>query len=265
MPIPRSIQWGRKKDRHDVRDHLYRPRMTLAKIPERVDLAAWEGPVYDQGHYGSCTANAGAGVARLAYKKYFGVTYDPSRSYIYDKERILDGTFPQDAGSEMRTICRTLTKYGFALEADYPYTAVDLTTAPSLAVDQQASQHHDLGGYHRLSHAQDAYLALGDPVPWPVMIGFWVYQSFEEIKTDGMMPVPGPGEAVLGGHAVYARGYDRTKKYDGGTGMFLCRNSWSLEWGAAGDFWMPAQILDESETDLWILHLGHPWKVPHQA
>ena len=89
MPIPRAIQWGRKKDRHDVRDHLYRPRMTLAKIPERVDLAAWEGPVYDQGHYGSCTANAGAGVARLAYKKYFGVTYDPSRSYIYDKERIL--------------------------------------------------------------------------------------------------------------------------------------------------------------------------------
>ena len=237
----------------------------MAKIPERVDLAAWEGPVYDQGNYGSCTANDGAGVARLAYKKYFGVTYDPSRSYIYDKERILDGTFPQDAGSEMRTICRTLAKYGFALESDYPYTKVDLTTAPGADVDQKAAQHKDLGGYHRLSHAQDAYLALGDPVPWPVMIGFLVYQSFEEIKTDGMMPVPRPGEAVLGGHAVYARGYDRTKKYDGGTGMFLCRNSWSLEWGAAGDFWMPAQILDESETDLWILHLGSPWKVPHQA
>src|SRR5207237_8249804 len=105
-----------------------------------------EGPVYDQGNDGSCTANAGAGVARLAYKKYFGVTYDPSRSYIYDKERILDGTFPQDAGSEMRTICRTLTKYGFALESDYPYTAVDLTPAHRWVVDQQASQTRDPGG-----------------------------------------------------------------------------------------------------------------------
>jgi C1A family cysteine protease len=257
-----EIKWGRRKDRHDVRDHIFKSRQRLSEVPTSVDLSPWEGSVFDQGNYGSCTGNAGAGVSRLIYKKYLNADREPSRAYIYDKERILDGTFPQDVGSEMRMICKTLTKFGFALESDYPYNDADLTTAPSPEVDGIAIHHHDLGGYHRLSGAVDAVLCLGDPVPWPVLIGFTVYQSFERIGPDGMMPLPTAGEWIMGGHAVYARGYDRSKAYDGGVGMVLCRNSWGPDWGMNGDFWMPLEILDQSDTDLWIIHLGGPWKKP---
>src|ERR1700758_1392172 len=85
-----TVKWGRAKDPHDVRDHIFRPRLAPSKMPDSVSLGLWQSPAYDQGDVGSCTGNAGAGSSALSYKKYFNLSYDPSRAFIDDKERIED-------------------------------------------------------------------------------------------------------------------------------------------------------------------------------
>jgi hypothetical protein len=49
---------------------------------------------------------------------------------------------------------------------------------------------------------------------YPVVFGFTVYESFESprVAKTGIVPMPGPGERALGGHAVMAVGYEEAKK-----------------------------------------------------
>jgi len=49
-----------------------------------------------------------------------------------------------------------------------------------------------------------------------------VYQSFESdaVAKSGDVPMPGPSEKIMGGHAVVAVGYDDS------TQRFIVRNSW---------------------------------------
>ena len=50
------------------------------------------------------------------------------------------------------------------------------------------------------------------------------------------MPVPGPKEQQAGGHAVCAVGCDDARK------ALLVRNSWGVDWGIQGCFWMPYEV-----------------------
>ena len=45
---------------------------------------------------------------------------------------------------------------------------------------------------------------------YPFVVGFTVYDSFEsnEVAKTGILPLPSPGEKVLGGHCVLVVGYD---------------------------------------------------------
>ena len=61
---------------------------------------------------------------------------------------------------------------------------------------------------------------------YPFVFGFTVYDSFEspEVAQTGVVPMPAPGEAGLGGHCVVAVGYDDS------TRRFVIRNSWGPSW-----------------------------------
>ena len=49
---------------------------------------------------------------------------------------------------------------------------------------------------------------------YPFVFGFTVYESFESqaVAKTGDVPMPRPGEQVLGGHAVLAVGYDDAQR-----------------------------------------------------
>jgi C1A family cysteine protease len=123
-----------------------------------------------------------------------------------------------------------------------------------------------MGAYHGLTGSQVALSVLGDPVPWPVEIGFDVYDSFESDQTaeTGVMPVPTSGESLLGGHEVLLVGYDvgptPNLRPNGCLPSVLVQNSWGIGWALSGFFWMPLEILDKPDTDLKIVHSGSPWK-----
>jgi hypothetical protein len=82
-------------------------------------------------------------------------------------------------------------------------------------------------------------------------IGMPVYESFESdaVAKTGVVPMPKPGEQVLGGQCVVAVGYDNAKR------QFIVRNSWGIKWGQHGYCTMPYEYLlnPQLASDFWTL------------
>lgn len=85
----------------------------------------------------------------------------------------------------------------------------------------------------------------------PFLFGFSVYESFEsdQVAQTGIVPMPGGNEALLGGHAVVACGYDDARQ------VFYARNSWGALWGDEGYMYIPyAYLLDRNlAADFWMI------------
>jgi C1A family cysteine protease len=228
--------------------------MKLAEIPRVVDLRPWQGPIKDQGDEGSCTGHAGSSDVELIFRKYRNEAPILSPGFVYAQELIAEGTFPEDDGAMPRTICQVLSEFGVAEASVDPYIPGQISKPSADAVKNALL--YKLGGYHRLAGLPDVLSCLGNETPWPVLVGFAVYESFEsdEVANTGVMPVPNVNkEEFLGGHEVLAIGYDSSKH------ALLCQNSWGDSWGERGHFWMPyAAVADQNIcSDLWIIHLGY--------
>jgi hypothetical protein len=257
----------RKYDRH-IPAKLPAKRMLLrsmAGLPVTVDTRTSCGPVKDQGSEGACTAHAGTSAREWIGRRYLKQpTKVFSPQYVYAKELIAQGDFPQDDGSDGTTLCGVLTSSGCCELDLYPYVPGQINM-PTVAQDQNAVAFR-LGAYHGLQGSQTALSVLGDPTPWPVEIGFTVYESFEsdELAETGIMPIPAPSEEQIGGHEVLMVGYDvgsvPTLRPANCPAAALIQNSWGTSWGIGGFFWMPLQILDAQDSDLKIAHSGAPWK-----
>jgi C1A family cysteine protease len=86
---------------------------------------------------------------------------------------------------------------------------------------------------------------------YPFVFGFTVYASFESasVAQTGQIPMPQPGESILGGHAVLAVGYKDDEQ------KWICRNSWSEKWGDQGYFYLDYQYLLNKglSSDFWTI------------
>lgn len=250
--------YGWRPDKPDIRDLRYTaPRAVLDVLPASVDLRPLCPIVYDQGVLGSCTANAiGAAFQFGQIKQVMGTPdqgkdFIPSRLFIYYNERELEGSVEIDAGAELRDGIKTVVRQGVCPETLWPYDVVRFREKPIPACYQDALE-HQVVQYMRVDQtlAQlKGCLAAG----YPIIFGFTVYTGFEapEVARTGDMGMPGPGERVVGGHAVLAVGYDDA------TGRFLVRNSWGAGWGKDGYFTMPYEYLLHSDlaADFWTIRL----------
>ena len=196
----------------------------------------------DQGALGSCTANAIAyAYAFDEIKQHNAQFFMPSRLFIYYNIRVMEGTVNWDAGAMIRDGIVSINQTGVCPEPLWPYVISQFRTRPSTAAYTAATQAKALS-YAALNFAgtvdtatRTVYLknVLHNGVPF--IFGFVVYESFESDITTrtGLMPMPGPREQLLGGHAVCCVGYnDRL-------GAFICKNSWGSGWGVGGYFYMP--------------------------
>jgi len=233
-------------------------------LPPVVDLRQWAGPIKDQGDIGSCTGHGFSSAMEWIFRRYLGKQPILSPLFFYAEELIAQGNFPDDDGSDGLTACNVAVTKGTCLDSLYPDSSQKIER-PTSAMIADALQ-FTMGAYHGVLNSKVAISVLGDPVPWPIEIGFTVYESFEtEWTIPGVMPLPQPNENVLGGHEVAGTGgYDigatPTLRPQGCPPALLIQNSWSAAWGIGGYFWMPLQILDAPDTDIKIVHAGHPWK-----
>jgi C1A family cysteine protease len=260
--MQKGLGWVR--DLPDQRDHLYSaPLEQLRTLPTQVDLRPQCPAVYDQGHIGSCTANAIAGAIqfdRLKAKEQ--PDFVPSRLFIYYNERATEHTIPLDNGARLRDGIKTIAKMGVCPEADWTYddTPADPDThlfpegaketqKPSNACYAKADKYRAIL-YRRVVQTlsqMKGCLAEG----YPFAFGFTVYSSFYDASGNQAVvtPMPSANDTPIGGHAVLGVGYDDAR------GVFIVRNSWGPTAGDNGYFYMPYAYLTDAQlaSDFWTL------------
>lgn len=246
-------RYGWLPDLPDHRDHLYAaPPRVLAALPKKVDLRAHCPPVLDQGELGSCTAHAIANAHRFdQMKQGIARSFLPSRLFIYYNERAIEGTLRSDAGAMIRDGIKTLAKQGACPEPLWPYDIAKFATKPPARAFAEAEKHQAIA-YQRLTQSlaqMKGCLAAG----YPFVFGFSVYERFESaaVAKTGKVPLPGPNEKSLGGHAVLAVGYD-----DAGHNVIVM-NSWSERWGDKGCFYLPYAYINDASLagDFWTVRV----------
>jgi C1A family cysteine protease len=236
-------------DHRDIKYAVVRP--TLIQLPSSIDLRPNCPAVYDQGQIGSCTGNAIAGAFEFGLMKQNLPVFQPSRLFIYYNERVAEGDTGADGGAAIRDGMKSIAQQGVCDETLWPYTS-DVFTAPSAGC-YQAALSNLVEQYISLDNTNINQLksCLADGNPF--VFGFTVYDSFESqaVAQSGILPMPGPGEQVKGGHAVLAVGYNDAQN------AFIIRNSWGTDWGLSGYFYMPYNYITNTDLadDFWVIKL----------
>lgn len=263
--LRKIARYGWTPDLPDQRDLLYAaPLRQLGPLPPKVDLRNQCPPVYDQGHIGSCTANAIAGAIEFDLRKQKCADFVPSRLFIYFNERNMEHSVPLDNGAQIRDGVKSVNKLGVCPETEWSYddTPADPNTNlwPSGAKPAQkptadcykTALNHQVVSYQRVNRdlaQMKGCLASG----YPFVFGFTVYEAFESpaVAKSGELNMPASTESVVGGHAVLAVGYDD------GPQRFIVRNSWGPKWGLKGYFTMPYAYLITGNlaSDYWTIRM----------
>jgi C1A family cysteine protease len=223
-----------------------------AEIPQAVDLRPqFAVPCYDQGELGSCTANAVVGAAEfLGYRDAGTYKYLLSRLALYYATRVLEGSPDEDSGAELRDVIKVGATVGLCGEWAWPYVIGKFTIQPPAFAYRNAATHL-FNEYYAIPDAtreRDVLVALA--AGYPVIFGFLVYEAFQHIGPDGLVPMPSAPAWAIGGHAVLMMGYDQARR------LYLVRNSWGPAWGDGGYFWAPFDYFNDPDqaSDFWVLH-----------
>jgi len=235
------------------------------KIPVSADIRSGYSPIKDQGKLGACTSFSACSVMEYLLNK----NIDLSELYFYFQERKYDGDISDDGGSTIARSAEVATNIGSCIEDLDPYDISKFADTPSAESDADAKNHKAVTKY-KLQTINDILYCVG-VLNKPVLIGIEVYESFEEIGSDGYVPMPKKGEQLLGGHAINICGYfwksggilneiekeiesflDKSK-YNGL--YFIVRNSWGETFGDKGYIYIPASFLQKYSSDWWHIDI----------
>lgn len=240
------------KDKTDSRDLEYNKRHDVYAqlLPKKIDLRDKCSPIVDQGRLGSCTANAiVSGLREFMLLNDSSKHFERlSRLFLYWWERELEGTVYRDSGASLRDGMKVLNKKGVCLESSWPYDIQTFENPPAQN-EMIEAKNYTISGYQRIKSINEIKHAL--LINHLVVFGMTVFESFETVGADGIVPIPKDSEKELGGHAMCIVGYD--DNFNGGS--FIVRNSWGATWGHAGYCYLSYSVL-KFMMDIWTVKLG---------
>lgn len=255
--------WGFFPDLPDRRDQYFGlVHKEQLQIPTRISLRAQMPLIWDQGSLGSCVAYSAIATHMFAHPG------EPMLSALdlYWKARYLEDAVDEDSGCMIRDAVKALQKWGVCTEKTWPYLIRKFRTDPPKAADQEALKYR-ITSYARLNSLQDCMNCLARG--YPFLIGFSLYESFlsEMTEKTGIALMPGDDEVMIGGHCVVGIGLDQNfhenpvfkrsglSKSKVPKFMMECRNIWTAKWGDAGNFWIPADYVNDSDlsADMWMI------------
>jgi hypothetical protein len=253
--------------------------LALAEPKAKGSLTGTVGPTKDQGAQGSCDGNSNGSLGERLYLRWRpGVPFVKfSAAYSYAQERLLDGTFPDDAGSTIETSTHIVEpRYpggtGWCPESLMPYDQDVCNVKPSAAQIAEAAKYPG-GAYHSIGNNIANIKSCIDS-DYSFLIGIAVFDSFEADSTasSGLVPFPDTNaEKLLGYHALHCgMEYDDSLQCPGSAnpGAVKFQNSWGTGWGTkcalsgeGGFGWLSYDFLANSQltTDVRLGHLGKAW------
>ena len=246
------------------------------RLPAKVDLTQWAGPVLFQGAYNTCNVHVVSGLVVYFEKKAHGNDILPSRLFLYKVAK----NFLQTTGNSgvyIRQVMGVLKLVGVPPEKYWPYPdpgtyEKPVTTSPLLDAEPTAFCYAIANDYRAISYyrldqtGQDpaellrlAKAHIAAQVPFA--FGFPIYQLVAQAKGTGQIAYPSPPLPNLSNHAVIALGYDDDKVIGEGIpgaavtrGAIRMKNSWSETWGDKGFGWIPYEFILQGHTrDFWTL------------
>jgi C1A family cysteine protease len=236
---------GGYRDVHDKRDRRF--VQSIKRLPAKVDLSRFCGPVYNQYRTQSCSANALAAALTLDANQRDEQLAPPSRLFMYYNARALTNTQATDSGTTIRNAIKAFAHDGACAERQWPFLKRDITKRPARACYHDA--HVPAISYHRVPQkVDDLRAAIAQRRAF--IFGIQAYgQPFTEAATSGRLRLPRKSDTLFGGHALIAVGYDSAKN------SFLARNSLGRDYARDGFFWIPdAYFTDPALTyDFWTI------------
>jgi C1A family cysteine protease len=210
-------------------------------------------PIQDQGALESCTAHAVIAMLEYLQRSAGADIVELSRLFLYKATRDYMGV-SGDVGAYLRDTIKSAGLFGIPPEDRFPYVAEILEVEPAAFLYAYATNYKALN-YVRLddeSHP-DRTIANTKRVllhQLPVALGFTIYSNMTNAED---IPLPGPQDKVIGGHAVLAVGYDDNHRVEGKKVPSLkIRNSWGAAWGDEGYGWLPySYITRQLACDFW--------------
>ena len=244
--------YGYRPDLPDQRDFQFAQLGKKIALPASVSLRLHCSAVKDQGQLGSCTANGlASAVEYLENKDGIKPCNYMSRLFVYYNERAIENSINSDSGAAIRDGIKTLATQGCCPEIEWPYIISKFAQKPTAKCYTDATK-HVIQSYYRVNTLNDMQTCIASG--YPFVLGFTVYESFEsqQVANTGIVPMPAPGEQVLGGHCVMAMAYDNS------TQRFMCENSWGTNWGMKGYFTIPYAYLTNPNlaSDMWYISRG---------
>lgn len=250
----KQLQVMRKKARQAKRgrkEKLQKINKNKSLFPPMIDLRSNPNmpTVYDQLDIGSCTAQALCAAYTFESPALVG-----SRLFLYYNERLRDlqngdNAVTIDDGSSLTNGIKCLQIYGLCPETEWPYDTKKFAIKPLDLCYTNALKNKALEVYNVRNNMVDMKNSL--VLNTPFVVGIAIYSSFEtlQVSKTGVVPMPGPRERPLGGHAVLVCGYNDVKK------QWIIRNSWGPSWGDKGYFYLPyAYLLNPRlSSDFWAI------------
>ncbi len=230
-------------------------------LPAQVDFSQL-CTIRDQGPEGACTGFGETGqyqVARaVAGLPPKGLLFSPQFLYFLEGQR--EGHPGQDTGAVPTDGLAILEHIGVAPESLDPYVPGRIAPPSARALAAAA-------GYRIKSWSAVSRVAPASPraalLPVlrllaqrkPINVAISVYQSFENAP-NGVIPMPGPDETLLGGHDLYLVGYKDDPAFPGG-GYVKAANSWGTTWGQGGFALIPYAFASDPDLTLglWSIEL----------
>lgn len=246
-PKHHSYKLNLKRDYHSHEDQYH--DFKFDKDIEIKDLTALFPPIYDQGALGSCSSNATMACMAFEAKRLDPSFDEPlSRLFHYYNERMIMNTINEDSGSTLRVAVKSAWTYGASSEFLCPYVISKFKERPSQEAYDKA-RYRMVIEYKRVIPTIDQMIG-SIQAGVPFIFGIDVYESFmsDEVAKTGMVPMPKPGEKLLGGHAICACFVDTDAK------LFKFRNSWGA-WGAdnSGYGYLSFDYMLTHAFDMWAI------------
>ncbi len=179
-------------------------------------------PVKDQGSCGSCWDFAATGALEGNLHVNEGVVYDLSEQQGLDCN---DGWSSCDGGWQGDAY-DVFTDPGAVFESCMPYLGHESTCSQRLCETAAI-----MDGYQYVAGNVSSYKAA--LMEGPISACYTVYEDFDEYSGGCYQHVWGSATA---GHCIVIAGWDDSMC--GGTGAWICKNSWGGGWGTAGYFYI---------------------------